>query len=138
MYYKIISDGLIVDACSELNYVRWQERNRLFLSCEQAGADGFVSSDGSQIYLLEDTADIEDLPHATFTEITLEEYTEIRNELIDGGAIDVDTTDPEEEARQEFNRSEILKRMEELETQNMILLECIIELSEVVYGGDEE
>lgn len=138
MYYKIISDGLIVDACSELNYVRWQERNRLFLSCEQAGADGFVSSDGSQIYLLEDTADIEDLPHATFTEITLEEYTEIRNELIDGGAIDVDTTDPEEEARQEFNRSEILKRMEELETQNMILIECIIELSEVVYGGDEE
>ena len=137
MYYKIISDGLIVDACSELNYVRWQERNRLFLSCEQAGADGFVSSDGSQIYLLENTADIEDLPHATFTEITLEEYTEIRNELIDGGAIDADTTDPEEEARQEFNRSEILKRMEELEAQNMILIECIMEMSEVVYGGGE-
>ena len=136
MYYKIISDGLIVDACSELNYVRWQERNRLFLSCEQAGADGFVSSDGSQIYLLENTADIEDLPHATFTEITLEEYTEIRNELIDGGAIDTDTTDPEEEARQEFNRSEILKRMEELEAQNMILIECIMEMSEVVYGGE--
>ena len=137
MYYKIISDGLIVDACSGLNYVKWQERNRLFLSCEESGADGIVSSDGSQIYLLSGTPDIEDLPHATFTEITLEEYTEIRKELIDGGAIDTDGADPEEEARQEFNRSEILKRMEELEAQNMILIECIMEMSEVVYGGEE-
>ena len=137
MYYKIISEGLIVDACDELNYVRWQERNRLFLSCEQAGADGFISSDGSQIYLLAGAGDIEDLPHATFTEITLEEYKEIRKELIDGGAIDADGSDPEEQAREEFNRAELLKRLDEVEAQNMMLIECIMEMSEVVYGGEE-
>ena len=54
MYYKIVSGGVIVDAVKgSLNYVRWQEKNRVVLSCEEADADGIISSNGSDIYLLE-------------------------------------------------------------------------------------
>ena len=93
MYYKIISGGLIVDASEDLNYVRWQEKNRIFLTCGAENADGIVTSDGQAIYLLPETDQIGEYAYASTAEITYEEYVEIREEL-DAGA---EIPDEEEE-----------------------------------------
>ena len=134
MYYKIINDGMIIDACDGLMFVKWQEKNNLFLNCAESDADGILASDGSRIYLLEYADDIADLPRVSYVEITQEDYEEIREALIDGGAIDGGDLDPEEQGREETKKAEWLSRLEELEAQNEMLLECLLEMSEVVYG----
>ena len=134
MYFKIITDGQIIDACDGLTFVKWQEKNQLFLHCEENDADGIVSSDGENIYLFEDTGDINDLQHVKIVEITKEDFEELRAELIDNGAIDADDADEEESGRGEIKKAEWLQRLEELEEQNGMLLECLLEMSEVVYG----
>lgn len=99
MYYKIISGGLIVDACDGLQFVKWQEKNRLFLMWgEERGADGIISSDVSTIYLLEGAPEITGYAYATYEEITQEEYEELREELDAGGEIPApDEPEPEPE-----------------------------------------
>ena len=93
MYYKIISNGEVVDACDGLSYVRWQERNRLFLSCGEEDADGILSSDGADIYLLPGALAVEGCARVTVTEITEEEYTALRDELDAGRTV----IEPDEE-----------------------------------------
>ena len=131
MYYKVISEGQIIDVCDGLNYVKWQARNRLFLSCEANGADGIVASDGSAVYLLTGAEPVGDCAYVTTVEISLEEYDELRAQLIDGGMIEDDTADPGNEP---VARAKWLERLEVLEAQNAMLTECLLEMSEVVYG----
>lgn len=99
MYYKIVLNNLIVDACDRMIWVRWQEKNRLWFSCTEQLANGIVSSDGVEIYQLE-AIDLEK-PIARYEEIDKAEYDEIREEIDAGGEIpfvpDPDEPEPEPE-----------------------------------------
>lgn len=51
MWYKVInSDNLIIDVLDSLNYVMFQEANRLLLSCNRKNAQGILSSDQTMIW----------------------------------------------------------------------------------------
>ena len=137
MYYKIVSGGTIVDAVNgSLNYVRWQEKNRVFLSCEEADADGIISSNGSDIYLLESAPALDGYVRVTVAEITEEEYTVIREELDAGTVIDEpDDDDPAPDKPKTRLRLRLLEdQVAELSETNAMLLECLLEMSEIVYG----
>lgn len=115
MFYKIISQGQIIDAApgDQLNYVRWQEKNGMFLSCAPELADGIVSTDGGSIYLLEDSTAGEAIPGApviTMAEITEEEYQEIRDELDAGQAI----VNPDDEQQEDSQAKTRLRQLEEI------------------------
>lgn len=84
MYYKIISDGEVVDTGSEVNYVRWQQKNGMWLSCSESVATGILSSDGTTIY---STDEVE------VAEITAEEYEAIKSILDAGETVTDATTD---------------------------------------------
>ena len=138
MYYKIISGGQIVDACEWLNYVRWQEKNRLLLTCSESEADGIVSSDGANVYLLEGAAQIGDYPTATITEITKEEYDELRDELDSGAEIPDDSGNEEPDTPAKTRLQALEETVAELTETNFMLVECLLEMSEIVYGGGDE
>lgn len=132
MFYKILCDGKIVDACTVLNYVKWVDRNQIFVSCTASDADGIVSSDGSEIYLFE-TADMSgDYKYVSYAEITEDVYYEILEELEKGKPID---DDPEPNPDIEpVVKDELIERLESLEEMNDILTECILEMSEIIYA----
>ena len=115
MYYKIISQGQIIDAApdDQLNYVRWQDKNGMFLSCTPELADGIVSTDGDEIYLLEGPsagAVLPDAPVITMAEITEEEYLEIREEMDAGQAI----VNPDGEQQEDSQAKTRLRQLEEM------------------------
>ena len=132
MFYKIVSNWKIVDACTEIHYVRWQAAHQIFLSCDATWADGILTSDGAYVYLIEGADTIQDLPYATFSEITEEQYNEIMEELDRGDPID-DDTEPSGES-EPVVKHELVERLESLEQQNEMLLECLLEMSEIVYA----
>lgn len=135
MYYKIVSGGTIVDAVNgSLNYVRWQEKNRVFLSCEEADADGIISSGGSDIYLLKGVPALDGYAHVTVAEITEEEYTVIREELDAGTVIDEPDDDDPAPDKPKTRLRLLEDQVAELSETNAMLLECLLEMSEIVYG----
>lgn len=137
MYYKIVSDGLIVDACDGMRFVRWQERNRMMLSCDEAGADGILTSDGSTVYLIEGGLVMDGYATATYEEITQEEYEELRAEIDAGEEIpNPDEPEPEPEEGPKTRLQALEEQVAELSQTNWMLIECLLEMSEVVYGGD--
>ena len=134
MFYKIISEGQIVDACDGLNTVRWQEKNRLWLTCDMADADGVVSSDGSEIFLLEGAKAHDGMRVATVDEISEEEYLRLRKELDDGEIPEVDDEDEPGVTPAKERLRQLENQVAELMEQNVMLTECLLEMSEIVYG----
>lgn len=54
MWYKVVnSDNIIIDVLESLNYVMFQETNKLLLSCDQRKAQGILSSDQTVVWHLE-------------------------------------------------------------------------------------
>lgn len=141
MFYKIVSNGQIVDVCDGLTFVRLQKRNSIFLHCSnEAEATGIISSDGSTIYLLEGAEPVNDLAYATYTEITEEQYIDLREQLVENGMLDNPKDEPpaaEEddgtETTEPVAKSEDRKLIESLQAQVDMLTECILEMSEYVY-----
>ena len=141
MYFKIVSNGQIVDACCGLNYCKFQKKNRIWLSCDGPdGADGIISSDGSTIYEIGETDLGTGCDHATPVEIDEETYNAVRAELIETGVLPDDEPEkPEPEGEDDqpeqepVKKSELMLKVEELTAQVGFLTECLLEMSEIVY-----
>ena len=136
MYYKIISDGYVVDACDGLNCVRWQAKNRVWLTCGEREAEGVVSSDGGAIYLVREGLVMEGYSNATYEAITPEEYAEIRAEIDAGREIIApDEPEPEPDTPAKTRLQALEAAVDALTQENAMLTECILEMSEIIYGG---
>lgn len=117
-------------------FVKFQPANSILVRCDERDACGIVSLDGSSIYTLagknigggfdsEETAVI--IPYAEYEELSLlEEQTDPEE---DSPVIPEDV--PEETI---LTRAELTRRITELEEQNALLQDCILEMSEAVYG----
>ena len=98
MYYKLISEGEVVDIGTSISYVKWQEKNGMWLKCSESLATGVISSDGSTIYPLEEV-EIE--------EITADEYESIKSILgVDEGTESTETDDTSDDTEDEDTSSE--------------------------------
>ena len=58
MFYKIMQGNTVIDAIADVQYVVFQERNRLNIIGKKAEAFGIMSSDMSTIWHVEGLADI--------------------------------------------------------------------------------
>lgn len=134
MYYKIISEGQIIDAATDLNYVKWQEKNRLFLSCDEGGADGIISSNGADIYLLTEKETGEDLPVVEIVEIGEEDYLALKEEIDAGNSVEQPGEQDDEVNIHKTRLKRLEEEVEELRAANEMLTECLLEMSEIVYG----
>lgn len=76
-YYKVINnDRQIIDVLIDNNitYVKWQNVNKLLISCDEQEAEGFLSSDCMSVY---HTENFSKLPSdVDFIEVILKEITE--------------------------------------------------------------
>lgn len=149
MFYKIMQGNTVIDAIAGVQYVVFQERNRLNILGKKAEAFGIMSSDMSTIWHVEGLAEIpagSDYQTVTMVEITEEEYDALRKQLEAGDVVE----DPEEEQPDEgtteepevvmtptemrLRINELTATVEALTTEKDMLMECVLEMSAVVYA----
>lgn len=150
MFLKIVQDNTVIDAIANVLYVEHQERNNLNLLGSEAGAFGIMSSDMSTIWHTEDLAEVPegtDCETVEAIEITEEEYTALRRELDAGNVVDDDPAEeqPEEGEPEEpevvmtptemrLRINELTATVEALTEEKDMLMECVLEMSAVVYA----
>lgn len=147
MFYKILQGNTVIDAIENMQYVVFQERNRLNLIGKKSEAFGILSSDMSIIWHLEELADIPagtDYQTVQAVEITKEEYDALRKELEAGNVVEDEA--PEEEAPTEeaevvmtptemrLRINELTATVEALTEEKDMLMECVLEMSAVIYA----
>lgn len=133
MYYVIIAGGKIVDASENLYYVKWQERNRIFIDCDEQSADAVITSNGECAYLLPGKQ-IDGYTVCEIREVSEEEYRRIREELDEEGEAPV-PDDPEPAPDEPKTRIQILEEQLAQQTETIAFLtDCLLEMSEAVYG----
>lgn len=99
MWYKVIdSDNIIIDVLDTLNYVMFQERNRIIISCDEFKAQGILSSNQTNIWHLEELQEFPAIAPiyetVRLSEITEEEYWELKEQLESG--VELPPEPPEE------------------------------------------
>ena len=50
MYYKVLKNNKVIDVLDNLVYVKWQERDKIMIICDENSAQGIISSDGNHIW----------------------------------------------------------------------------------------
>lgn len=104
-YYQILRNGVIIDTYSgvKLTYVKYQEKHRTLLLCNQTDAEGIIADSGKcyhintllpfpvDDYLTADIEEISEIEYERLKERDLKTADEIRadllNELIERGAL---------------------------------------------------
>lgn len=96
MYYKLLREGKIVDAVDGLDFVRFQKRNGIFLTCSEEQAQAVISSGGGRIWMLMNVDDerIANYPAVEYSEIGELEYLAIRKALEEN--VSVEDVQPQE------------------------------------------
>lgn len=101
MYYKLLSYDRVVDVGENPVYVRWQQRNGIFIPVSGAEkANGILSQDGSEIYHISGRPEIPAGGHASvvLVEIPEEEYAALGQRLdMDAAVLETGETGEEEE-----------------------------------------
>lgn len=151
-YYKVISNGVVIDA----NYIwlKWQTKHRILLGCEAHEANYIQSSDQEKVWRVQwlnpVPAGAPTFETVEAVEISEEEYLEIRKQLDDGFEVVVPEEIPEEEIpedttieapRVEVMTPEEMRRkivyleaaLTEQAKTNDILTECLLEMSALIY-----
>ena len=145
-YYKLIHSGEIVDVLCGDNAI-WMTENPRSLTLyvgAQEQARGVLSSDGQTTYHIAGTPPFAEYPQfadVALEEISPDEYQALREEL-DAGRQPVEPAqEPPEPAEQPGEAPAPKTRMAQLESlvadlqaQNDMLAECLMEMSEIVYG----
>lgn len=50
MFYKVIKNGRVIDVLDKLIYLKWQEKHRIMVLCDENEAQAILSSDGDTIW----------------------------------------------------------------------------------------
>ena len=94
-FYKVVKDSVIVGACSEYDFRKWQPKHRIIVA---SGPDDVEVVDYGGMYYHDNwMADSGNIPYetASVTEITEEEYNSLIDQLDDGTIPDDGSLDDE-------------------------------------------
>lgn len=120
-----------VEAHEHPVYVR-QMKNGVY-RCAERDAQGVVTLDQSGIYQIQGKVRLRDTV-GTAKKITTAEYEEWIGTHGEPDPEDTDPVIPDEGEDIPLTRAELTAKVAELEEQNAMLVECILEMSEIVYG----
>ena len=141
MYYKVQLDGEIIDALDRLDCCKYVPRSRSVLRCTAKDSpEGIISARTGRYYHVDGwpgfPADVDSLT-VVLSEIDVDTYDAITAALDDGAYPEdgsLQDTEEESEESPKTTAQKLNERIEELESQNAMLLECLLEMSEIVYG----
>ena len=118
MYYKLLSENKIVDAVEGLEFVRFQKRNGIFISCKEEYAQAVISSGGQRIWLLSELDDerFADFQVVDYSEIGELEYLAIRKALDQESSIEEEQPQeyPEDDGTVDFLKEKKIAQMSAL------------------------
>ena len=147
-YYKILQNGAVVDAC--YIFLRWVGKHHCLMICEPAQAEYVQSYDHTRVYRDHWLRPVPDgapaYETAKIVVIDETEYDEIRALLDDGEEVPVDPAPPEPEPvgpddpvepdERPMTVAEMREKITEQQGSIDMLIECVLEMSEIIYGGD--
>lgn len=144
MYYQIENlTHQIIDVVEDENWV-CIFKNRL-LRCPASIADGIIGSDNDTIYHLAGRPEC-GTGNYYVTPIDAETYANLYDQLELGETIIIEEPTSDQPIQEEspqglpqeepviLSRAELTEKITELEEQNQMLLECLMEMSEIVYA----
>lgn len=146
-YFKAVYDGLILDVYDEKDmvYIRDDPFAGKVRCAKGDNPFGVLSSDGGVIYALHAREGYQEVSLIAFDDAT--EYDTLRAELDAQHTPEYvepeepEDPDPDDQTEAAMSASEIRVRIVELQeklnavtAQNEMLTECLLEMSEVVYG----
>lgn len=148
-YYKIIRDGNVVDAA--FTFLRWDERHNRLMGCEPKDAQFVQSYDGGSVYRVEWLNPVPEALKDRFETVEAaliekQEYLDLRAVLDDGETVPEPepvqpepTPEPEPgpdvpEAEKPMTVQQMREKIAEQDATIQMLTDCILEMSEVVYG----
>jgi len=145
MFYKIINGDSVVDVLFGASWVCLGKHGRPVL-CDVRKATGVVSSDGSTIYHIDGAPFLGDYADVVIVCIEEAEAVQLKEQLDIGNVPaepDPPITEPENPGEEDTGTEEtpvmgaaaMRQRIIDLENQNAMLVECLLEMSEVVYSG---
>lgn len=80
MFYKVIFNGRVIDVLDKLIYLKWQEKHKIMVLCDENSAQAILSSDGDKIWHEEtlykipvdgyDTVHIEEIDKYEYEQLT--------------------------------------------------------------------
>lgn len=147
-YFKIIQDGAII-GCGT-NFIAWLPRTRRFAICDMDLAQAAIDVISEQRFHAEWLAAVPAesgvvFPTAELVLIGQAEYDDLYEELIDGEPLPVPDPEPEPapapepepepESSARMTVQEMREKIAEQEDQIAMLTECLLEMSEIIYGG---
>lgn len=137
MYVKVYgTDGSIISAEEHASpvYVCYQAYNDIVMRCTTSQAQGIVSADQSQIYQLQGRLKIPG-KYRIAEEISKADYEQLVTELdIDGDTPAPDDPDEDGQGADIMTAAEMREAITELKASKEFLEECILEMSEILYG----
>lgn len=151
-YYKIIKDGEVVGVGTR--FLKWFLRSKGYYYCNFDSAECVQDDVGDALYhvswMHESPSAAYIVPVAEIEEIDYTEYDELYNQLDDGEAIPIPEPEPEPEPTPEpepdegedketpMTIAEMREKISEQEGMISMLTDCILEMSEILYGGDTQ
>ena len=147
-YYKIIQNDTVIDA--NCVFLRWIAKHRRLMVCEPKDAEFVQSYDQTKFYhdnwLRPAPAGVPAYESAQIIVIDATEYDEIRALLDDGEEVPhipddpeppvpVDPDEPVNPDDRPMTIAEMRAKIAEQAESIDMLIDCILEMSEVVYGG---
>ena len=123
-------DLVSVEALEEPVYVMFQTRNNKLIRCSERLAQGILDVTGSTIYQLSERPLLPDEPDRTAVIITQAEYDELSQDYPEPNPQpdDLEQDDPP------LTVGEMRAKLAEQEATISMLTECLLEMSEIVYG----
>ena len=137
LYVKVFgTDGRIISAeeHSDPVYVCYQTTNGVVVRCSAVKAQGLVSANQSQIYHLQGRPQMPGR-YLVAEEISQADYEQLIEEL-DIDDDDPPAPDPDDEGQgaDYMTAAEMREAITELKASKEFLEECILEMSEILYG----
>lgn len=141
MLYKIVKDGTVIDvAVSPLQCCKYGERSKLVLRCgENESPNGYISERTGYYYQVSGWPAFPDGTDSAgsveLIEIDQNEYDELLDALDAGDEIiDPDDPTPEPDTPGKTRVQQLEEQVAALQEANDMLTECILEMSEIIYG----
>ena len=123
-------DLVSVEALEEPVYVMFQTRNNKLIRCSERLAQGILDVTGSTIYQLSERPLLPDEPDRTAVIITQAEYDELSQDYPEPNP----KPDDSEQDDPPLTVGEMRAKLAEQEATISMLTECLLEMSEIVYG----
>ena len=121
MYYKLLQNGQTVRIVERQSFLRWQDKNGMLVPCDAEYANGILGTDGVA-YHVEGLPEIPLAGIETVQEIDRAEYIALADAL----GVEVEP---------KIEDVPILRtQLREQTERNEFIEDCLLEMSEAVYG----